>query len=709
MERRSIAFRPERHGRPAGRRTGRGAGFGVLTLLAFGLASPSAAQSYPPVVEVTPEPVGLARSLVATRGGVAAPEPDLRDPVASGLVLAEPDGSPAVRSRAASDIRATTTYQLMQASGFPSSYQPVTTEISRTQTAQTTTSGTAQIQRLDQLRELQKQQAATKLGSAQFGEARVYTTADPALGAPTGVTGGTATGQDELSNAVDLYAAHMANMELLQAKERRRQLEREQQQRVFQLLQGKVEEIAELREKREEASRARLESMRDIRGPSALAAINLFEGLYVDRGIDLHQGEILRIDHHVYQDANPDTGLFYFAPKRYDLQWDPQNQYAMTVIYGMAGQRNDEGEVFMATRLQAGVDLAELRLAEELLLAYLRRNAPDGTMRFRELRPLPLAASSEVELFGGAQNQFTIPPESISVQGITSLLDSMDVSWATDVRRLLNVESLLRTDANIHGSITLHASGEEGLSRAIPLEIAVASGETFGRIPFDRANGWVNYTHYPVRLEALHALILAPEDGNGIRKDQPVVFSWDLHGAIVPPGGRLSWNAYQVPAWLESRAKSIWVKYGVDGSCEPCDDLVFTERFIPPPPSTRQLVFTTGDAFESTGAYQIRVHVRSPFLDPQRNRVLVSPSVLLQEDGEETSIARLFLTDREMSGEGAREPFYEFRLDVVMRDGQLHQSGWVPSRTLDYLLGSASLRQVLGYLPQEAGAGEPRP
>jgi hypothetical protein len=46
-------------------------------------------------------------------------------------------------------------------------------------------------------------------------------------------------------------------------------------------------------------------------------------------------------------------------------------------------------------------------------------------------------------------------------------------------------------------------------------------------------------------------------------------------------------------------------------------------------------------------------------------------------------------------------PFYEFQVEVVMRDGQVHQSKWAQTRTLDYLLGSASLRDVLGYLPGE--------
>ena len=84
--------------------------------------------------------------------------------------------------------------------------------------------------------------------------------------------------------------------------------------------------------------------------------------------------------------------------------------------------------------------------------------------------------------------------------------------------------------------------------------------------------------------------------------------------------------------------------------------------------------------------------------------MLTQPAVLLDKDGTEFPVAQLFLTDRELNGAGVDEPFYEFRIDVVMRDGKVHESRWFPSRAVDYLLGSASLRQVLGYLP---GAEEP--
>ncbi len=652
-------------------------------------------------VVIVPEAVGLARELVSGRSVDASAQ---LPATASELLVGAPAApNPDVRSRATtSELLATTSLSRTQSAGMLV-YRPSATVYTQSLSAKPSTAVTT-------TNVIIPQRVAVPVQASPPPTTTTYNKPAPAVGAYN-VNTRPNTGRPTLNPvppnptqaptpaaepAADPLATYLESMERMQIMERRRQLEVEQQGRVYDILREKVEEIGEMRAERQQRTAEKLAEMRDIRGPSQLQAINLFEGLRVDRQIELHQGQILQIDHHVYQDENPQTGLFYYAPKRYDLQWDPLQQYAMTVIYGMAGQQSSDGEVFMAARLRAGVNLAELRIAEDLLRAYLRRNHPDGSMRFRELRPLPLDSSSNVELFGGAENQFTIPPDKISVQGISGLLGSMDVSWATDIQRLLNVESLLRTDAGIHGSVVLHAAGESRFSRSIPLQIAVAEPETFGRIPFDRRGGWTNGSRYPIRLHSLHALLLSPSDGNGLRKDQPVILTWDLGDPVAAPGDKVIWQAEQVPGWVDRTAKLLWVRYSVEGDCEPCDDLVFTEKFIPPPPSTRQLVFTTGDVFESTGAHQILVHVRSQFLDPQRTRVLTRPAVVLEEDGEEVPIARLFLTDAEMNRGDAKEPFYEYKLDIVMRDGSIRESMWLESRRLDYLLGSASLRSALG-------------
>ena len=470
---------------------------------------------------------------------------------------------------------------------------------------------------------------------------------------------------------------------------------------AYGLLQSKVEQLKALREERLARERQREEETKEVKGPSALAAIDLLEGLHVDRSIPLAADDILDIDSRVYVDGNAASGLYYYLPRRFDLAWSPETQYALTVIYGMAGGGDGEGEVLMAARLVTGVDTREIALARQLLVAYAKRHVERGAMAIRELRPLPLSATSDVKLFGGAKSDFSVDPEKVSVQGLSDLLGAMDVSWSTDVRRLLNLESLLRTDAGIHGNVTLHVAASEPFERALPIEIQVAAPETFGRIEFDRAKGWTNRTHYPIRLLELHALMLSPADQGALRKNDPVILSWALGDARVAPGASVEWDGRLVPAWVDQHAKRVWVRYAVDSNCAPCDDRTFDAKFIPPMPPTRNVVVTTGDVFEATGAQRIGIVLRSPFLDSQRNRILEQPPVFLTRDGAETPIARLFLTERELSGAGASEPLYELRAEVVMRDGSVRRSErWTPSRELDFLLGSASLEKLLGPAPQ---------
>ena len=485
--------------------------------------------------------------------------------------------------------------------------------------------------------------------------------------------------------------------------EYRAQLQRE----IYGRLSIQASEMMRLREERRERRRLEAEIAKDVQGPSPLGAINLLEGLRVDPGVPLLHQDILQIDHQLYQDANPKTGLFYYLPKRYDLAWNPADQYAMKVIYGLAQADADEGEVYMAARFDSGVDASELNIAKQLLAAYIFRNSGRGVIRFRELRALPLRATSDINLFGGASNQFSIPPDSISVQGVSGLLGVLDVSWATDTRRLLNIEGLLRTHAGIHGSVTFHAAAEDEFARAIPLELEVASPQTFGRIPFDRHEGWRNGTYYPVRLHRLHMLYLARKGEAGLPPHTPVVFTWELGDVPVAPGARVRWNDQYLPDGIEDGALLSWVTSSVDQHCEPCNDRVFDAKFIPPMPSSREVVFTTGDVFEATGAHRIGVYLRSPFLDPQRSQIVSQPAVWLTGDGEETPVARLFLSDRELTGAGAEEPLYEYRIEVTLLDGSvLGTPEWKPSRSFDFLLGSASVSDLIAPSRTE-GTGNP--
>ncbi len=623
------------------------------------LAIPLASAAQQPMIEVAPRPIGAAAALVGTRGdGVPAELPT------SGMVEVPP-GPPAttpVTSRTGEFF--STTYQLSESRLF---YAPVLTS------------------------------SPAPVAPPAPAPAPAPSPAPPTPPPSTGSSNGSDDSDDDEEAP---SKPTPKSKEQLAVEKQRHDAEREHRGRVYDLLKDRMDELGRIRKDRSEAEAAKLKAERDVQGPTALGAIDLLDGLRIDPGVPLERSDILQVDHQVYQDANPQTGLFYYLPKRFDLEWTPESQYAMTVIYGMAGRTADEGQVFMAARLQAGVDLREIQVAQNLLVAYIRRHAGERVIKLRELRPLPLEQTSDIKLFGGAKNEFAIPSDAISVQGITGLLHEIDVSWATDVRRLLNVESLLRTDAGIHGSVTLHAAAEEDLVRAVPLEFAVATPSTFGRIPFDRVNGWSNQSFYPITLKRLHALLINPAGGPGGREGDPVILTWDLGETRVPPGTRVFWNTLGVPPWLEKAALLVWASYAVDGACEACDEHVFDEKFIPSPPATRELKFTSGDLFEATKAFRVSVYLRSPFFDPKRTQIQEPPPIAIPADGKEVAAAQLFLSPRELEGEGGSQPLYEYAVEIVMRDGTSYRTEWTPSRQLDMALGSAALEKQLGFLPR---------
>jgi hypothetical protein len=455
----------------------------------------------------------------------------------------------------------------------------------------------------------------------------------------------------------------------------------------------KLQLLAQLREERLAREALEQQQRERIDGPSALGTVNLLEGLHVDAKVSLDVADILRTEHEIYQDGNAKSGRFYYLPARYDLAWDAEHQYGLTVIYGSAASEGAEGQVLMAARLQSGVDTRELKIVRELTRAYVRRHAKDRDVQFETLLPFALAGTTDVSLFGGAQNEFTIPQDQISVQGASELLGVIDVSWAADQRRLLNVESLLRTKAGIHGQIGLAGAGAAKLARAIPLSIDVASPRTFGRITFERDAGFRNATHYPLRFRTLHALVLARKSKGRVREGDPVVYSWDLKDTVVAPGAAVEWDAEEVPEWLDSRALLQWVEYAVERKCEACDARVFDEKFIPSAAATRPVVMTATDVFEATGASRLAVRLRSKHLTPSRELAAL-PQVMLSEDGAPKAVAQLFVSEAELA---ADEPLYDYQLELTFPDGRSYAgSEWTPTRNLDLLLGSANVRKLTG-------------
>lgn len=428
-------------------------------------------------------------------------------------------------------------------------------------------------------------------------------------------------------------------------------------------------------------------------GPNFDKPITLISTISTSRSIDLELKDVLNIFEDVYPDKNANSGLFYFLPRLYRLDWESDQGYGMRMMYNAAAKEGQAGDVMITARLTARVDAAEIQLARDLLVA--------AGQNVKALRAVPLAGPPDVSLSGGLKTLFNIPSDKISSNPTSEALGEIDIAWVTDTVTKENIELALTEQVGISGTLTFTPAGDATRKPQIPIKITIADADTLGRFRWARDQNWRNAAPYPLRLKYLHALIL---------KDNivPIIYSWGLGNTDVIPTAQVQWDAKRVPSWVEKEAKRVWIDYAVKPGCEECDKQVvasITSGVSNIKAST--IVFETITPLADTGAYKLLVAVRSSYLNPRAHDLQVLPDLSLNKDEQEYRSGAVYLGDRSQSAPDASDPIFEYMLSVVMRDGAVHQAPrWVPSQSLRVLIGSAQIKAALGFLP---GKEPPKP
>lgn len=433
---------------------------------------------------------------------------------------------------------------------------------------------------------------------------------------------------------------------------------------------------------------------RGAQGPGP-SRIDLLEGLRSE--VPLAFDAILNLRTEVFQDRNPASGVFYYLPNAYRLEWDPDAGYGMRMLYAAATEEGAAGDVLMATRLSSGVTTREASLAHKLLQAYKARHGTPAQVR--QVRPLPLAGPPAMSLAGGLANQFAIPAETISINAISDALGAVDVSWITDPITKENIQIALTEDVGLNGVVAFEAAGGQLAPVGVPVEVKLAEPGTFGQLAWDR-DGWRNRTPYPVHLTNLHALM--------IQNNVPIIYSWKLGDVEVPSEARLEWDASSVPRWLDTKAERMWVDYRVERDCRPCDEAVMaaiTSGVTAATPS--QLTFRTLTPLADTGAVEVGVRVRSRYFHPRNRELVTQPLLPLTADMQEFTTGPVYLVDRQPGEEVQGDPLFEYQLELLMPDGRSHRGQeWIPVHDLRVNVGSFQVEEALGFLPGGDGGGD---
>ncbi len=436
-------------------------------------------------------------------------------------------------------------------------------------------------------------------------------------------------------------------------------------------------------------------------GPSP-SVLDLAEGLRAD-GVFAREF-LSRLSSRIFQDQNPASGLLYFLPRSYALDWAEVTGYGLRMLYGASSEPGEAGEVMMAARLGAGVDAAELSVARALMAAYSRRHPQT---KFVELRPLPIEKPPEISLAGELSRQYEIPAEKIAVAAISDVLGEVDVSWVTDTVTKENLQLALIEELGINGTVTFTPAGGALPPQSIPVHLRLAHPETFGRMLWRRGQSWRNTTPYPIHLRYLHALLL---EGNS-----PVVYSWSLESPglqnlPIPPGGRAEIDGSTVPSWLDGRSLAMWLEPQPDGSCEACDQAVVAEVTGGVTSlGSSEITFHTITPLADLGAYEISVTVRSRYFDARTRQLRTQPTLPLSADHQDFRLGPIYLINRQpgesVPQNGLADPLFEYLLEVTMPDGRIHRATrWIPSDNLRVLVGKVQVEQALGTLPSAPGA-----
>jgi len=426
---------------------------------------------------------------------------------------------------------------------------------------------------------------------------------------------------------------------------------------------------------------------RGAKGPGG-SRIDLLEGVRSD--ISLLRESVIRMSPEVYQDQNPTSGIFYFIPSAYHVDWRPDEGYGMRMLYSASTREGQAGDVLMSMRLDARVDTREVQFAKELMNAYKARH-PETS--FTELRPLPIDKPPEVSLAGGLQRLYNIPPEKIATVAISQALGQIDISWITDTITKENLQLALTEDVGINGNLAFTASGGGLPPPNLPVQIRLADVGTFGEFRWRRGEKWRNPTPYPLRLKYLHALLL--------ENNTPIIYSWNLGNKEVAPAAQVEFDGSPVPSWIDGKAKRLWLDYAVVSDCNACDQQVISAITGGVTSlGASQITFSTITPLADTGAYQLTAQVRSKYFDPRNRESQQKPELPLNADGKDFTVGPIYLVNRQDGQSIPGDPLFEYFLTAVMRDGTIYRATrWIPSDNLRVVIGRVQVEQALGSLP----------
>jgi hypothetical protein len=398
----------------------------------------------------------------------------------------------------------------------------------------------------------------------------------------------------------------------------------------------------------------------------------------------------------LYEDKNPKSNIYYYLPAKYSLKWDADTKNYSFSVYYLSATDGSRGSVIVTAKLFPNIKEEDVALAEKLLSKSYGKEV--------KLRSMTMLLKDTPKVnFGSALSNFDVKNESINITVPSDVFSPIIMSWRMD-QRVEDLIGAMMNDQGLSGNITFSPIGDVEKNISVIASMKVNEAQTFGQLRY--SDGLVllkepkNTFDYPITLKNL--LVLKKKDNgtnfiteqikisavsspaNSIFRINPIDLIKVSKATFVEP---MDFVLDKRDSIRKKEIESIWVDYTVD-NCADCN-LNIQQKILNGTTSSKiqKIGLEVMNPLAFTKASAIKMQIKSVMGDPNGKSEQLLPTIDIKEDLKSLTAGDLFVTE-------GKEPAFDYKIYILMKDGQLLESEWITHNNLILTLGEAQIKAL---------------
>ena len=386
--------------------------------------------------------------------------------------------------------------------------------------------------------------------------------------------------------------------------------------------------------------------------------------LLVGSGLDIALFERgCSLESWVYEDLEPASGLYYFAPRAYRIAWTPQDGYALRFQYNTKEGADDKTAVLMMATLSGGYNLEDRKILEQLA------RQSSQIANFKSLKPLPIY-DMQVQ-FKSFMTGFQIPADQITAIPANNIAGDIQLTIAMSEQQIEEVIASLQSPQGIMGQFSFPLeAGETPVVTHIPIVLSLCNYTVVSAGRWERGDPFINNSDFPCRLKRLTALT--------IKQNRLQSYGYRLGDILVPPR-----QIIPIRSSVISEDSNV-LKYFFDTElrykdCQKCmDDIVAGFRKGIAQARVENLEMTvSAEVFTTYKLYEVLVQVESPYFTPTAAETATRIIKFTADNNSSTDIP-LYLHTANTAKYSNQNFLFRYRITVITEDGERFTSSyWV--------------------------------